>query len=961
MLHDSGAWKSGDGALPARARAKRASSRASSLDAEATRRWTRTLRSGASDGVDFRLDLDAAETSSLVRLLAERRRSDPVGSAPTSLVAAEDDDAAWETVTSGKRSGGRRANGSASNSASTEKRRSGNANPNANGTSGNEGSVAAADDVAEALESATVSEPAAPPKAPKGWAAILTGRASSATLTPSEAAAIAAEEAAEEAKRAKAAAEAEAAARAEEERERRAAREQRERERKAKEEKAAAAAASATSKAEQPPKAERKPASAAAAPAAVARVASPPVGDGNGNVGKPFAGWASVVSGKTPDPAKEGWKTLVGGKLDAEQSPTATVTLDGAVGVKNVESTTETRSASPPAILAPTKKPQGASKLATTAAEPAVASAPKPEPPELRKAWTGWAVAAPPPKVDLKAEMEAAKATRAATPPPQLGKKDAASSESPRRDADDKKGAASAVSKKGGKTAGGGKPGNQPPPPAGPRPGVGGRSFSPPPPPASPPPTMPATSHAPARPFVAAPAPPNAPAESPVDDAFAKMTGDAPAAMTDAERRAALAARLGAEMLEMAHVQPRGAKGATLRAERRATDLLIRAVNAIVQSLYPQASVEVFGSFPTASWTPGASNLDMALCLPESATSTPQAKIDALNSLAVALRSNGWVTDVNVVPSAFRPLIMMNTHSAFFQAVPGGGAAGSGDAANANGNGNGNAGSPNAAAAPPLPPGPPPPGATLGLGLGQGGVGLPLEVHISVKDRNHKGAATVKFLQQAEAEYPALAPVLAVQKAYLASRGLRGVYKGGIGSYSLALLALHALQRKAHEDKTRGKDADAAADASPDAADARILGESMLRFLEFYGHGVDLTRSSIKVHALRPVGKAAKKAAAAAEANGGAAAVEWGVLSSPSHAPDGSPRAVVGGGILQVQDPMQAGHNAGGGCFGVAGVQASFREQMQKLAGLPEDASLLQHLLAPPPGSPPAAAKVCVV
>ena len=922
-----------------------------SLDAEATRRWTRTLRSGASDSVDFRLDLDAAETASLVRLLAERRRSDPVESATPEFVAADDDDAAWETVTSGKRSGGRRNNGSASNAASTERRRGGVANPN--GSSGNEGFVAAAGEVAEVIESATVSEPAAPPKAPKGWAAILTGRASSATLTPSEAAAKAAEEAAEEAKRAKAAAEAEAAARAEEDRERRAAREQRERERKAKEEKSAAA-----SKAEQAPEAERKPASAAApaaAPAAAASVESSLAGDGNKNVGKPFAGWASVVSGKTPDPAKEGWKTLVGGKLDAEQSPTATVTLDGAVGVKKVDSTTETRSASPPAILAPTKKPQGASKPATAAAEPSDAAAPA-EPPELRKAWTGWAVAAPPPKVDLKAEMQAAEATRAATPPSQLGKKDAAASGSPRRDADDKKGAANADSKKGGKTAGNVKAGNQPPPPAGPRPGVGGRSFSPPPPPASPPPTMPAPAHAPARPFVAAPAPPNAPAESLVDDAFAKMTGDAPAAVTDAENRAALAARLGAEMLEIAHVKPRGAKGATLRAERRATDLLIRAVNAIVQSLYPQASVEVFGSFPTASWTPGASNLDMALCLPESATSTPQAKIDALNSLAVALRSNGWVTDVNVVPSAFRPLIMMNTHSAFFQAVPGGGAAGAGDAAN--GNGNGNAGSPNAAAAPPLPPGPPPPGATLGLGLGQGGVGLPLEVHISVKDRNHKGAATVKFLQQAEAEYPALAPVLAVQKAYLASRGLRGVYKGGIGSYSLALLALHALQRKAHEDKTREAAAD---DASPDAADARVLGESMLRFLEFYGHGVDLTRSSIKVHALRPVGKAAKKAAAAAEANGGAAAVEWGVLSSPSHAPDGSPRAVVGGGMLQVQDPIQAGHNAGGGCFGVAGVQASFREQMQKLAGLPEDASLLQHLLAPPPGSPPAAAKVCVV
>ena len=132
-------------------------------------------------------------------------------------------------------------------------------------------------------------------------------------------------------------------------------------------------------------------------------------------------------------------------------------------------------------------------------------------------------------------------------------------------------------------------------------------------------------------------------------------------------QRAKLAARLGAEMLDIAHVRPDAPKGATLRAERRATDLLVRAINAIAQSLYPQASVEVFGSFPTASWTPGASNLDVALVLPDSASATPQAKMDALNSLAVALRSNGWVTDVNVVPSAFRPLIFMSTHSAFFQ------------------------------------------------------------------------------------------------------------------------------------------------------------------------------------------------------------------------------------------------------------------------------------------------------
>ena len=650
-----------------------------------------------------------------------------------------------------------------------------------------------------------------------------------------------------------------------------------------------------------------------------------------------------MVSGKTPDPAKEGWKTLVGGKLDAEQSPTATVTLDGAVGVKKVDSTTETRSASPPAILAPTKKPQGASKPAMAAAEPSVAAA-SAEPPELRKAWTGWAVAAPPPKVDLKAEMQAAEATRAATPPSQLGKKDAAASGSPRRDADDKKGAANAGSKKGGKTAGNVKAGNQPPPPAGPRPGVGGRSFSP------------RRRRRRRRRRCRRRARARASLRRRARAAQrARRVARGRRLCEDDGRRAGgcdgcrktrrARSAVGAEILEIAHVKPRGAKGATLRAERRATDLLIRAVNAIVQSLYPQASVEVFGSFPTASWTPGASNLDMALCLPESATSTPQAKIDALNSLAVALRSTGWVTDVNVVPSAFRPLIMMNTHSAFFQAVPGGGAAGAGDAAN--GNGNSNAGSPNAAAAPPLPPGPPPPGATLGLGLGQGGVGLPLEVHISVKDRNHKGAATVKFLQQAEAEYPALAPVLAVQKAYLASRGLRGVYKGGIGSYSLALLALHAAARPR-------EDAQAAADDGPRRRGRAHPGRVML-----FPRVLRTRRGS---HALVDQGARAaprrrRRRRLRRRRRQTAAPPPWnGTCSLPLRTRQTGRLAQWSAGMLRCGS-IQAGHNAGGGCFGVAGVQASFREQMQKLAGVPEDAALLPHLLAPPRGSSPAPAR----
>ena len=805
-----------------------------------------------------------------------------------------------------------------------------------------------------------------PPKAPKGWAAILTGKMSSATLTPSEAAALAAEEAAREKEAKKQAdalreaAEAEAA-KAREEQEQRA--EEERLRRRAEAEAAAATEAAAAAKKQR-----------AAAAAAVAATNAPARTHGGKAAAGSFAGWASVVSGKTPDPAKEGWHTLVSGKLDAESSPTATVTLGAQPNGGSEKSSKSSSDGN--SIASEHIKMAGSGKAAATkassvassesgssssaersqisrSASPAVGEAGS-EP--LRKAWTGWAVKGPPPKVDLKAEMAAAKVTRVTTPPPpppaveeaDTGKKTKAAKGS------DKEGKAAKAGK-------GGKGGANPAPP--PHPAARGASFSPPPPPASPPPALPATARYPTRPFATPPAPPSAPN---VDEAVAVKVKETDTGLSESQR-AKLAARLGAEMLDIAHVRPDAPKGATLRAERRATDLLVRAINAIAQSLYPQASVEVFGSFPTASWTPGASNLDVALVLPDSASATPQAKMDALNSLAVALRSNGWVTDVNVVPSAFRPLIFMSTHSAFFQPLPSGGAAGA-TGENASFASTENASSSSAAsekassspgAAPPLPPGPPPPGATLGMGLGQGGVGLPLEVHISIKDRNHKGASTVKFLRQAEAEYPALTPVLSVQKAYLAVRGLRGVYKGGIGSYSLALLAIHALQHKAHEDLEAGRDSPK---ADANERDARTLGESVLHFLEFYGHGVDLTRAAIKVHPLKPTGKAAKKAVAAANANGGGDALPWGVFPTPENAPDGSPRAVGGGGVLQVEDPMQVGRNAGGGCFGVPGVQASFREQIAQLAAVPEDASLLQHLFASAAAAPGGVqGKVCVV
>ena len=716
--------------------------------------------------------------------------------------------------------------------------------------------------------------------------------------------------------------------------------------------------------------------------------------------GRSFGAWASVVSGKIPDPAKEGWETLVGGKLGAQ-----TPQMEAAA--QRSSRAAAAASAKPTGAVAPGAKAGWAATASPPTSPSPQTSATADDVAPLRKAWSGWAVKAPPPKVDLKAEMEAAAAAAAAPAVPSPPSLSSSSTH-----AENGVGAGALpqpIHPKGGGKIGmrgdrgadkGTKlqpppplatrgSGGVPPPPASPSPpqGLGAplpfTGLAPPPLPASPPLINPAAGiihpH-PTRPFPCAPTPPCAPATEGVGARI-------PSPLCS-EQRVDIAKRLGAEMLETAHVQPFSAKGSVLRKERRAVDLLVHAVNSIVKVLFPQASVEVFGSFPTASWVPGASNLDMALCLPDAALASPQTKMDALNSLAVALRSNPWVGDVNVVPSAHRPLIFMSTHSGFFQpmtppAPPAGprpppgappvGAPGTVPGGTANG-GEPPAPAPvaNGTAPPPLPPGPPPAGLSPGLGMGQhGAVGLPLEVHISIKDRNHKGSPTVRFLQQAELEYPALTPMLVVQKAFLAGRGLRGVYKGGIGSYALALLTLHSLQRKAHEDARHGGgESDAMLETAKqpsgmedggnssrlrtvsskmdDEADAIMLGESLIHFLEFYGHAVDLTQASVKVHPLQSRMKKSASKGAVAEANGGST-IEWGMFPMPggSVGVNGVGHAMaLGGSSLQVSDPMQAGHNAGGGCFGIAGVQASFREQLSKLASLPADAPLLQHILS---------------
>ena len=380
-----------------------------------------------------------------------------------------------------------------------------------------------------------------------------------------------------------------------------------------------------------------------------------------------------------------------------------------------------------------------------------------------------------------------------------------------------------------------------------------------------------------------------------------------------------LAARLGRELLDCAHMQYFTPTAHLLKKERRAVDVVIRAMNAIVQTLFPTTDVEVFGSFPTRAWVPGSSNVDLSLELPDAISSRPDRRLEALNTLAMALRTNPWVMDVSVVPSSSRPLIRMTTHTAFFQPMPqqltGKAAMTFAQAVNAivpplvpSATESGT---------PPLPPGPRPgaPPYSSIPSLGQNGFGLPLEVHISLKDSNHRGQSSLRFIQMAEEQHGALAPICCVQKAVLASKGMRGVYKGGLGSYALTLMALTSIQRSSGrrtDDATsvaqvvtdEGNKQTAIEDA--DSRDALYVGHAMLDFLKLYGFEADLTKDIIAAH-------------------GGDDSANWGILGESQRL------ASAHGSGLRVEDPLDASNNAGAGCFGISGVQALFKEQLEVL------------------------------
>lgn len=515
--------------------------------------------------------------------------------------------------------------------------------------------------------------------------------------------------------------------------------------------------------------------------------------------------------------------------------------------------------------------------------------------------WTGWGVSSPPPKVDLKATMEADAAAAAAAEPTQSSavKKEVTRTDEKHRKQNGRK-KKDVNGKKENKSAKQRQDGYR----------KDREKIS--------------------RVKVTVSKPISPP---PVD-----VSMDRPRAPLSSDVEDALAERLGRELIECAHMQYFTPTAQLLKKERRAVDVVIRAMNAIVQTLFPATGVEVFGSYPTRAWVPGSSNLDLSLELPEAISSRPDRRIEALHTLAMALRTNPWVMDVNVVPSSFRPLIRMSTHTAFFQPMPQQ-LTGKASAAFAEGVKAIvpplSASSMDVNGTPPLPsgprPGPPPYGVP---GLGQNGFGLPLEVHISLKDGSHKGLSALRFVQAAEEQHGALAPLVCVQKAVLASKGLRGVYKGGLGSYALTMMALTSIQRSScrgaasnadDASKTHDEAGKHSVTEATETRDAMYVGRAMLDFLKLYGHEADLSKDVISAHT-------------------GDASADWGILSGSSTLP-ASPSSG-----LHVEDPLEKSNNAGAGCFGISGVQALFREQLEVLRNAADtkfdsDVPLLMQLI----------------
>jgi non-canonical poly(A) RNA polymerase PAPD5/7 len=215
---------------------------------------------------------------------------------------------------------------------------------------------------------------------------------------------------------------------------------------------------------------------------------------------------------------------------------------------------------------------------------------------------------------------------------------------------------------------------------------------------------------------------------------------------------------------------------------------------------------------------------------------------------------------------------------------------------------------------------------------------------VSVHDAS--GPRAARWVAEQCRAFPALAPLTAVLKVFLKSRGLNDVATGGLGSFALVnMIVAHLLEEEKAAAGGGGAGKRAAAAASSSSA-SEDLGEALYGFLLRYGDGYDFDygRDAVAVAHGGVVAKATLRGLTVGGGGSGSGSDSPAVfttLSSPaSSSLDGlapplspsriSPTSSYEEERLWVDDPL-TGREVAGGSYRVGEVAAAFSEGARRL------------------------------
>mmetsp|Transcript_41965 Transcript_41965/g.97142 ORF Transcript_41965/g.97142 Transcript_41965/m.97142 type:complete len:1361 (-) Transcript_41965:109-4191(-) len=176
---------------------------------------------------------------------------------------------------------------------------------------------------------------------------------------------------------------------------------------------------------------------------------------------------------------------------------------------------------------------------------------------------------------------------------------------------------------------------------------------------------------------------------------------------------------------------------------------------AVVQSLWPRAQVQIYGSFVTGLSLP-RSDVDLVISLPKVQKDTPGEHAGVLEgrnaiketwqqNLARCLRGESWVdtSSIKIISRTAIPVMKLKT---------------------------------------------------------TGTEGVPsICFDVSFEDPQHRGLAACDYVRAKLEELPAIRPLVLVLKQLLGERGLSEAYSGGLSSYALFLMVTRYLEEQDHQ------------------------------------------------------------------------------------------------------------------------------------------------------------------